>query len=344
VSVPYSSRWTRAWGGPAVSGRIRAAPEHFRVQEELNHVPDREGEHFYVHVEKRERNTLGVAKRLAAFCGVRSPDVGFAGMKDRHAVTRQWFSVGPAGRSEPDWTSFDDEAVKILEVTRHGRKLRRGAVRRNRFELAITDVQGDTDRLSEQLERVSAEGVPNYFGEQRFGQRGRNIEKALALFAGGRRGRAPRSIYISAARAWLFNEVLSARIDNDIWRRVQAGDVMMLAGSRSVFSAPADEVDVLQARRDRHEIELTGPLAGAGERLSSDGPARLEQQVFDNNPRLFEGLIEAGLKADRRPLCVVPGDPDWRLEGDRLSLSFNLPAGAYATAVLREIVEYSQGE
>lgn len=327
-----------------MSGRIRAAPEHFRVQEELNHTPDGEGEHFYVYVEKRERNTLEVAQRLAAFCGVRSPDVGFAGMKDRHAVTRQWFSVGPAGRDGPDWASFDDEAITILEVTRHGRKLRRGAVRRNRFDLVVTGVRGDPDRLGEQLGRVSAEGVPNYFGEQRFGQRGRNIEKALALFAGGRRGRAPRSIYISAARAWLFNEVLSARIDNDTWRRVQAGDVMMLAGSRSVFPAMADELDVLQARRDRHEIELTGPLAGTGDRLSSGRPARLAQQVFDDNPRLFQGLIEAGLKADRRPLSVVPGDPDWRLKGDRLSLSFDLPAGAYATAVLREIIEYSQGE
>lgn len=311
------------------------------MNEILNHSPEGGGDHVYLHVEKRGQNTGWAAEQLARFCGVRPRDVGYAGMKDRHALTRQWFSVDLAGKPEPDWSRWEVEGVHILETVRHRRKLRRGALNGNQFKITVRDLDGDPGTLEAALKAIAARGAPNYFGEQRFGRDGRNLEQALALFEGRiRANRAKRSIYLSAARAWLFNEVLSRRVADDTWRRVMEGDVLMLSGTHSVFPAAADELAALQARLKSGDLDVTGPLAGRGETPVAGKPAQWEREIFEADSELVTGLTAAGLEAARRPLCVKPRDFQWQLKDDGLLLEFELPAGAYATAVLRELVDY----
>lgn len=231
------NNWSYAWGKPLLHGVIRSSPENFQVTEQLTHKPSTDGEHVFLFIEKKNTNTDWVAGLLAKHCGVARRDVSYAGMKDRLAVTRQWFSVYLSNKPEPDWTEINSEDVQVLITTRHQRKLRRGALNGNQFEIKITNLEGATEGLTQLLTKIRDMGVPNYFGEQRFGKHGNNIQRALEMFSGRRVKRQQRSIYLSAARSYLFNEVLSQRIQKDTWRQVAEGDVLMLSGTRSVFVA-----------------------------------------------------------------------------------------------------------
>ncbi|TAM26407.1 MAG: tRNA pseudouridine(13) synthase TruD, partial [Rhodanobacter sp.] len=202
---------------PPLTARLRSTPEDFRVEEILGYDADGSGEHALLWVEKREANTDWVARELAKFAGVPPLNVGYAGLKDRHAVTRQAFTVQLAGKPDPDWSTFPHAEVKVLAATRHSRKLKRGALRGNRFVLVLREVQGDRARAEEVLAEISARGVPNYFGEQRFGREGGNLAQARAMFAGRRMDRAKRSILLSAARSHIFNAVLAARVERGAW-------------------------------------------------------------------------------------------------------------------------------
>ena len=337
--------WARAMGHPAVSGKIRSTPEHFRVVEQLSFEPSGEGEHIFLFIEKRETNTDWLARQLAAHAGVATRDIGYAGMKDRHAVTSQWFSVYLAGKSELDWTVLNSESVKVLKCVRHQRKLKRGALTGNHFDITVTDLKGNIEALLQRLETIRTRGVPNYFGEQRFGRGGKNIENALAMFSGrGRPKRSQRSIYLSAARSWLFNEILNVRIQESNWQRVMTGDVLMLAGSHSVFVAEQNELAALQQRLDEHDLSISGPLAGRGGIACEGDAASLEQIVLNRYPDLMQGLQAAGLEQARRPFTVWPENLQWEIDDRTLTLQFFLPAGSYATALLREIIEYDQAE
>ncbi|MEN9596405.1 MAG: hypothetical protein RL236_839 [Pseudomonadota bacterium] len=331
--------WAYAYGSPTGKGEIRRSPEDFIVEETLAFEPSGSGEHIFLQIQKTGENTEYVARQLARLANVRQRDIGFAGMKDRHAITTQWFSVWLPKGDEPDWQNFEMDGFKILSITRHARKLKRGALANNRFELTIRQWQGDKTKAIEQLTTIKNHGVPNYYGTQRFGHGGQNVAKALAMFEGAKIGREQRSLYLSAARSFLFNHILAARIEQNTWSHGLNGDVFMIDGSHSCF--PCDEMDDdIHARLAQNALHPTGVLFGKGESRLSAAAFELEQNVIEKYAELTKGLIAFGLENDRRALRVNISNLTWEFNGDdTFRLQFNLPAGSYATAVLREIID-----
>lgn len=330
-----------AYGIPPLQARLRAAPEDFIVEEILGYEPDGEGEHALLWVEKRGANTDWVAKELARHAGVPPLQVGFAGLKDRHAVTRQMFSVGLAGKPEPDWSALPSSEARVLSVSRHRRKLKRGALRGNRFVVTLREVQGDRAAAEHVLGEIARRGVPNYFGEQRFGREGGNVAQARAMFAGRRVDRDKRAFLLSAARSEIFNHVLATRVERGIWDRPLDGEIWSLAGSRSWFGPEAFD-DVLAGRLASGDIHPSGPLWGDGASPAQDAALALEQEIVALHEDLANGLASARMEQERRPLRLLPRELHWQWIGeDALELAFELPAGAYATVVVRELAQTS---
>ncbi len=335
----------RAHGAPALSARFRASPEDFRVEEIDAFEASGSGEHLLLTVEKRGMNTAFAAKRIAQWAGVPEAAIGYAGLKDRHAVTRQRFSVHLPGREAPDIAALRSDDLSVLKSERHAKKLPRGALSGNRFVLTLRDVAADRGAVETRLQAIAARGVPNYFGEQRFGRGGGNVAEALAMFAGRRVRREQRSLLLSAARSELFNRVLAVRVAGGSWDRGLEGEVWMLDGSRSVFG-PEPWSEALAARLAAFDIHPSGPLWGAGELRSKEASRALEVSALTDETALMlrAGLEKAGLKQERRALRLRPQElhSAW-LADDVLELRFELPAGAYATVVLRELGDVAVG-
>ena len=335
----------RAFGEPVLAAQIRITPEDFFVEEIPAFAPTGEGEHLLLTVEKRGLNTAFVAKELARWAGIPEMGVSYAGLKDRHAVTRQWFSVHLPKKIAPDFATLQVEGLAVLERTWHNRKLPRGALAGNRFVLVLRNVEGERDAIEARLAQIAARGLPNWFGEQRFGHGGGNVGKALAMFEGKRVRRDEHSILLSAARSELFNRVLAARVGNDTWDKPLDGEVWMLDGSRSVFG-PEPWSDGLAQRLAAFDIHPSGPLWGAGELRSTGECARLELAAVadDVSSRLRVGLEAAELRQERRALRLKVAGLEWRWRGPAvLELSFALPPGSYATALLHELGEADGG-
>lgn len=330
-----------AHGQPVWRGQLRATAEDFQVREEMDFTLDGAGEHAWLWVRKRDANTEWVAKQLAKQAGVAAGAVSYAGLKDRHAVTEQWFSVHLPGRAEPDWTTDDAADFQVLKAVRHSRKLRRGALSGNAFRIVIRNLDGNPAELAARLHLIAAHGVPNYFGEQRFGHDGGNLQRAEAMFSGQAkvRDRHQCGLYLSAARSELFNAVLAQRVQDQSWNRALPGEVLMLAGSHSIFPAPELD-DVLRQRVETFDVHPTGPLWGSGELRSSGAVRELEEMVAATFPIFRDGLVAAGLQQERRALRLLIADAALEFPEPRLAiLSFRLPAGAYATTVLRELIQ-----
>ena len=328
--------WARAHGVPLFSASIRDAPADFQVVENLGFEFSGAGEHDYLWVEKTAANTDWVARQLARHADVRPADVGYAGLKDRHAITRQWFSVPNPGN--PDWASFAAEGVTILDVQRHQRKLRRGAHDDNTFRIALRTPQAAAmrEQAGERLAVMAARGVPNYFGPQRFGRHGANLDLARRLFAGARLKRDKRSIAISAARSFLFNEMLSVRVADGSWERILPGELVNLDGSGSVFRAEAIDATI-ERRASELDIHPTAPLWGLRSEISPGVVGSLERDATQAYEDLRAGLERLAVKASSRPLRLRIRDLSWEFEDDAIWLEFRLPSGAFATSVLREI-------
>jgi tRNA pseudouridine13 synthase len=331
------SEFPCAHGGPPLRGRMRASAEDFEVDEVPGFSADGHGEHALLRIEKRDANTEWVAQQLARAAGVAPMSVGYSGLKDRHAVTRQMFSVHLPGRPDPDWRALEIEGVRILEVSRHSKKLKRGVHRSNRFRIRLSEVEGDRQAAELRLAAVARFGVPNYFGEQRFGRNGENLRSAHALFAGQRMGRSQRGFALSAARSWLFNRVLARRVAEANWNQPLSGEVWMLSGTHSIFG-PQPLDDELRERLERADIDPTGPLWGCGELRSSADVAAIEMEVAESEAALADGLRDNDLRQERRSLRLFPTEfgHEWLADGS-LIVSFALPSGTFATSVLREI-------
>ncbi|MDR6935167.1 tRNA pseudouridine(13) synthase TruD [Luteibacter sp. 3190] len=326
-----------AFGAPPLKGRLRSAPDDFFVEEVSGYEADGTGEHAFLVVEKRGANTEWVARELAKFAGVQAMNVGYAGMKDRHAVTRQVFTVHLPGKADPDWSAFPAEGVTILSSARHSRKIKRGALRGNRFVLVLREVEGDRDEAEGRLAAIAARGVPNYFGEQRFGLGGNNVAQAKAMFAGRRVDRDKRSILLSAARSHIFNGVLAERVAAGRWDSPMDGEIWSLEGSRSWFGPEAFDA-TLAERLARFDIHPSGPLWGSGDTPAVGAAGELERAVAARDEDLAKGLAGARMDQERRALRLRPRDLAWRwLDDGALEVAFGLPAGAYATTVLREV-------
>jgi tRNA pseudouridine13 synthase len=336
IEVPA---WPYVYGQPSGQGKIRSIPEDFIVRENLGFEPSGSGEHVFVQIEKTGENTEYVARQLARFAGVKQRDVSFAGLKDRHAVTSQWFSVWLPGKADPDWARFATDSVKVLHTVRHARKLKRGVLSGNTFKLMIRDWQGDQDKTIRQLEAMKTSGIANYYGPQRFGHAGQNVTKALAMFQGAKVGREQRSLYLSSARSYLFNQILAGRVLHKNWNQAVAGDTYIFDLSHSCFKSEQPDAEITD-RLEAKEIHPTGALWGRGETGASADAMSLEQEIIERYPELAQGLIDCAIDANRRALRVNIQDLQWQfIKEGILELGFTLPAGSYATAVLREIID-----
>ena len=323
---------------PLATGTIRGTADDFQVDEDLGFDPADKGEHILLQIRKRHLNTEAVARQLAKLAGVKLMDIGYAGLKDRMASTSQWFSVNLAGKPEPDWAALACDDLQFLTIARHDRKLRRGALQSNRFTLIVRNLAGDVADIEQRLTRITQQGVPNYFGEQRFGHA--NLDRAAAMFEGRLRvkDRHQRGLYLSSVRSELFNCVLSHRVVMGNWNLAMDGDVMMLNGTHSIFSITQVDAEIEQ-RVMQHDIHPTGPLWGRGELRTSLLARQMEERVLQECTLWQYGLEQAELDQQRRALRLNAHDLQWSfISPNELHVQFSLPPGSYATMVLREIV------
>ena len=329
----------QAHGGACGSAVLKAVAEDFQVDEVLDIPLSGTGEHLWLWVEKRNLNTEEAARRLARAAGIPVRNISYAGLKDRQALTRQWFILHLPGKADPDLARAEDDTLKILKAGRHQRKLQRGAHSANGFTLRLTELQADRAELDTRLERIKRHGVPNYFGLQRFGFEGGNVHGAREY---AERQELPvqrnlRSRLLSAGRSYLFNRVLAERVAAGSWNRACVGDLLAFTDSRSFFAA--GEAECNDPRLAVLDLHPTGPLWGAGESPATAGVQALEAAVGAAEPSIVKWLAEAGMKHERRILRLPIGGLSWHYpEPDILQLEFVLPTGCFATAVVRELV------
>ncbi|MBE2897147.1 tRNA pseudouridine(13) synthase TruD [Pasteurellaceae bacterium HPA106] len=327
------------YGQPHHTARLKVEPNDFCVQEILGYDMAGEGEFVALYVRKTHCNTLFVGERLAKFAGVGQRDWSYAGLKDRHGVTEQWFCLHLPGKPTPDFSTFTLDGVEILQVTRHNRKIRIGSLQGNHFDILLRDVS-ESPALHDRLEKIQKCGFPNYFTEQRFGRDGNNLTQAQRWAAGEItvRDRNKRSFYLSAARSALFNQVVSARIAQGVAREVLVGDVVQLCGSHSWFIAREQELAQVQQRLASGDVQLTAPMFGEQGALSEQAAQAFELSVLNEQTALCDLLKQARVKSDRRALCVLPENLTYAFEPEGLRLRFTLGSGSYATALVRELV------
>ena len=334
----------RAHGEPLSAAIIRSTPEDFIVIEDLGYAFSGEGEHVILTIEKRELNTLDVVQTLAKYANVKRMAVGFAGLKDRVAVTTQSFSVHLPGKPDLDWSVIESDSLRILSITKHNKKIRRGTLRGNAFSLVLRDIDAAKELVEQRLSQIQQHGVPNYFGAQRFGRFSSNLSKADAWFKGeGRRPKQEQAkMMVSAVRSYLFNQVLAARVEQGNWNTPLVGDVALLANSRAQFHVEAND-DELPSRMALDDVRLSGPMPGDESRANwPEGEALvLEQNALDDALANFwiEQLRQRRIERDRRALRVMPENVSYEwLADSSLKVDFSLVSGAFATSVLREIV------
>jgi tRNA pseudouridine13 synthase len=333
------THWPRANGESVASVKIRSQPADFFVEEHLGFSLSGEGEHVYLLVEKTGQNTTVIAERLAAFAQVHPKVIGYAGLKDRNAVTRQWYSVQLPKVEKTDWQNLESDDLRVLNVSRHNKKLRKGALKYNRFKLVLRDVQGERTAIDDRLNWIKESGVPNYFGPQRFGRYGDNVDQAIAWLEGKKKspGRYLKGIYLSAIRSFLFNEILADRVCNQIWDRGVAGDILLLRDTNSCFLA-TEMTKELQLRLELQDIHPALTLFGVAGLNSVENALKLEQQILNQYPVLTKALLTMKLKKAWRSSRLLVANLDWQwIDTDVLLLAFSLPPGGYATSVLAEL-------
>jgi len=362
------SQLNYAFGKPEVTGVYKVIPEDFIVEEQVAFELSGEGEHLWCWVEKKNENTDWVSQQLAKWAGVSPSKVGVAGQKDRHAVTRQWFSIQLPGQNNPKLADFNVDNVRLLKMVRHQRKLQTGGLSGNRFTLTIRHIHGENadliTTLQSRLNLIKTAGVPNYFGEQRFGIHGRNIKQGIKLLAGElpKVKRNQKSMYLSAIRSWMFNVLLSERLANSNWNQLLPGDVLQLEGSNKWFleDGSAD----LESRLALLDLHPTGALYGKGTLPTQHEALAVENKIAALFSEWIAGLQNYGVQQDRRALRVVPLYFEWqwlsstggssneltkafnKLTEDHrwqtnpvLQVSFTLRPGSYATMVMRELLK-----
>lgn len=327
-------------GLPAIPGRLRVELDDFVVDEIPAYEPSGEGEHLFVRFRKRDLTTPEAVRRMANALGVEPGTSGWAGMKDRHAVTTQWASF--QGASSEAAAALELEGIEILEAVAHRHKLRTGHLRGNRFVLRVRDAGPYLGEARQVLDRLVESGLPNYFGEQRFGRGGENLPRARQWLVEG--GRAPRrklerKLLVSVLQSWLFNEALADRLRDGLFDRPAAGDLLRKEETGGLFTT--DDLDEAARRMADWEISATGPMFGPRMRWP-EGEARereaalLERMGVENDHIARFGRAGEGT---RRPYRVRPGRVEVESEGDALRVGFDLPSGSYATAVMREVLK-----
>ncbi len=352
--------WEYAMGKPLSSAIYKTRPEDFIVIENLGFELTGSGEHLFLLITKIGCNTIDVTQALAHYFKVSLKDVGYSGLKDKHAVAKQWFSIYlPRWKGGVDRTLLESSlkkfaaieslkgTVSIERVVWHSKKLKRGAHKTNQFIITLTDVAGDLDDFNTRCDTIEKNGAPNYFGPQRFGHNGMNIVRAQNLFEGTLRtkNKKLRGMYLSAARSLLFNAVVSKRVALKSWNQMVDGDLYTFESSNALF-LPEEYDAVIQDRLKDGEIHPTGPLFGKGD---TKAPLRdvleIESEILKEHSAFCEGIVQQGVEADRRALRVLAQHftVSW-IDSKTVTLSFELVRGAFATSLLREICLVSEPE
>ncbi len=369
------SHWSRLYGNAVGYADLKQHMQDFIVEEQLGFEPSGAGEHIFLWLEKTNLNTAFVAESLAKFSKLHLRDITYAGRKDKFALTRQWFGVHIANKKEPNWDDFKLDGAKILKVTRNDRKLRVGVLKGNSFELILRNLRPNIDHdtefdtepfskaLTHRLELIKQYGAPNYYGSQRFGEiristnalepthsepatnaqnlrQGGNLALAEKLINGEViRNRNKRSMAISALRSWFFNEIIHERIEQQRFNKALLGDAMQLSGSNSffVFEDEAEQAIILK-RLAEFDINITAPLWGDGKLHTSKAAKKLELTRAEQFPDIIQTLNALGLKQERRAIRIIPQDFTWQIEDNALKMQFSLPAGCFATSIVRELL------
>ncbi|VTX75567.1 tRNA pseudouridine(13) synthase TruD [uncultured Aggregatibacter sp.] len=321
---------------PKQTALLKAEYADFVVKEQLGYDMSGDGEFVAVKVRKTDCNTLFVGEQLAKFAGISARNMSYAGLKDRKAITEQWFSLQMPGQPTPDFSQFSLEGVEILDVTRHQRKIRIGSLQGNHFEILLRNAE-EIDELKVRLDFLAKNGFPNYFTEQRFGRDGNNLTQALRWASGEIKvkDRHKRSFYLSAARSEIFNLIVSKRMELNLAQYILVSDVLQLNGSHSWFVVDeSEDLAQLQQRLAQQDVLLTAPLIGEEEKSAVD----FENEIFAQHQALFPLMRQERMKAARRPILMQPQQFQWQFEPNGLRLKFYLPAGSYATALVRELV------
>lgn len=333
---------------PGISGRLKAVPEDFVVEEIPAYEPSGTGEHLFLWIEKRDVAAEQLTRHVARGLEISPRDVGVAGLKDRFAVTRQYLSV-PA-RCAERVPGLETDRIRVLKAVQHGNKLRTGHLRGNRFSLLVRDtLPGDAGRAGAIAAVIGRVGFPNYYGEQRFGRDRETLQLGLDLLTGRQ---TPRDIpfsrrrfllkfALSAAQSQLFNAVLAERVRDNLLQTVLAGDVMEVVESGGKFVV--EDAAVEQPRCEAGEIVPTGPMFGPKMKAPTGVPAEREARVLQEHgltPEQFGGFSQL-LSGTRRALAIRPEDLQIATEPDGLRFEFTLPSGVYATTLLREFLRHA---
>lgn len=352
--------WHHVYGKPDGKGLFKSQPKDFIVTEQLGYSPKGQGEHIYVWLQKQNLNTAFVAEQLAKYAKVPLRNVSFAGRKDKYALTHQWFGVHLPGNREINWDGLVLEGARVLCAQRHNKKLRTGVLKGNRFEVCLRNATLSSD-FEQRIENICHYGVPNYFAEQRFGVvkdatgnliLGGNLALAERMLEGEViRNRNKRSMAISALRSWIFNQVVSERVAAQLHNAPILGDAIKLAGSNSFFIAERFQASLnsdtqvdptILKRLAERDVELTAPMVGKGDLASKDDALLWEKNALEPYDHAIQILADLDLKQERRALMTIPRNLEWQFNNHQLSLCFDLPSGCYATAVLRELIQYQQ--
>jgi len=344
----HTQHWNYYYQKPVSTGLFKFQADDFQVVEDLGYEPCGEGEHQFIFVEKMNTNTAYVAEQLARYTKLPLRQVTYAGRKDKYALTRQWFGLHAPGQADFDFSQFELEGVRVIKQTRHNKKLRTGQLKGNAFTITLRQVV-HPEAIETRLTDIAKRGVPNYYGEQRFGvmrvneqgevQRGGNLAMAERMINGETiRHRNKRSMALSALRSWLFNEVLSTRLAEQTFDNVLTGDALVLTGSNSFFIHDETQADSQQRYHD-HDVCPSAPLWGQGELITKAMAQTLESEVANAHPEVIDFLTQCGFDQERRAIKIWPSQLEWQSKGDTLTISFSLPSGCFATSVLRECIE-----
>ena len=326
------------YGAPVTGGLLKSRPNDFKVSEELGFEPTGEGEHLFLLIEKDGLGTHELISRVARDYSIDSKLIGYSGLKDKHALTRQWLSLHMPGKKPPA-ELFTGKGYRVLRQANHNRKLRPGTHKYNSFQVVLREVSEFSDQTREQISAVTRQGFANYFGAQRFGRQQDNIRQALEQLPRRRLTRSRKSILLSSLRSYLFNRILAQRIGLGHWELPLEGDVFMLRGNRSIFSETPD--DRIVERFRALDISNTASLYGCGQGLLSGEPQAIEAQVFAECDAITSCLDQQGAKLQMRALRAVVDNFSYDYDaGDQsLLLKLDLPAGCYVTTVLDHFVK-----
>jgi len=361
--------WHYLHGAPKVSAIMKQSLGDFKVTEVLSFEPSGSGEHTFLYIEKTGLNTAFVAEELAKFAKIPLRGVSYAGRKDKYATTQQWFGIYFGGKqqasrksavvkpSDIDWSKLALDGIRILNITQNDKKLRLGAIKENQFRIVLKELsQFNLSELKQRIERVSERGVPNYFGNQRFGeliksdgsvQLGGNLALAEKLVNGEDiRNRNKKSMAISALRSWLFNQFVSHRLQHTEYMQLLDGDALSLSGNNSFFihQANSPESENTLKRVQQRDVNITAPMWGKGNLDSKNDALAFESDKAKQHQAVCDALCNLGLEQQRRPVLVFPQNLSFEIDDNQLVISFSLPSGCFATSVIREIANVSIGQ